>query len=273
FYNDAREATTKKGNDYVSTLLEYRRLGFDLMVGRRLDSYFFLSANYRFEGDAGTFIDKTQETRNMLPMNNGQSGRSYVSSLTFSASRDSRNDLWLPTSGTMFNLSVKLSSKIFGSSYDYAKFTLEGEILLPTFKGHSWKLKLFGGIIQGDAPFFERFYLGDYFYFSYVKPTLPRVWEINVTGLIAYNTVAVSGGMEYAIPVIKEPVGGLYRGFVYAAILASGTSSVSEIIYGKTSTADSISPVSFDLGMKLDTSVGVFTISVAYWTNLLLMLR
>jgi outer membrane protein assembly factor BamA len=267
FYNDAREVTEDAKTGKLFTLVEYRRVGGNVLFGRRLESYFYIYGDYHFEGDEATFRDQTDP-----PILYMKKGRSYLSALTLSVMRDTRNDLWLPTGGWMFEIAIKLSSRILGSSYDYTKYTLGFEVLLPTFKGHSWKLKGFGGLIQGDAPFFEKFYLGDYFYFSYQKPTLPRVWEINVTGLIDYKTVAFSGGMEYAIPVFQ---GGakVYRGYIYAAVLASYTTTVDELVKGQGKAGENFNPVSADIGFKMDTSVGVFTFSLAYWTNLLLLLR
>ena len=267
FYNDARERTVDSQTNQLFTIVDYRRVGGDIIFGRRLDNYFHFYMNYHFEVVDATFRDKTYPP--LVFVNNGYS---RVSDLTFSVIRDTRNDLWLPSSGWMFNFSVKLSSQILGSSYDYSKYTLNVEVVLPTVKGHSWKIRGFGGLIQGDAPFFDQYFLGDYFYFVIDKPTLPRVWEINVTSIINYKTLAYSAGMDYAITIFS---GGkkFYRGFVYAAVLASGTSTVDEIIKGKGKSGDSITPVSFDIGLKMDTSVGVFTFSLAYWTNLLLLLR
>jgi hypothetical protein len=267
FYNDARERTEDSNTGRVFTILEYRRVGAAITYGLRLESYFYFYIDYRFEVDQATYKDHSDP-----PILYMQRGSSYVSAFTFSVMRDTRNDLWLPTKGWMFNLAVKVSSRIFGSSYDFSKYTLDLEIQLPTFKTHSWKLKAFGGLIQGDAPFFDKYFLGDYFYFTIQKPTLPRVWEINVTGITDYKPVAVSGGMEYAVPIFS---GGknFYRGYVYVAVLASYTTTVDDIVKGRGRTGETLTPVSGDVGVKLDTSVGVFTFSLAYWTNLLLLLR
>ena len=265
-YNDAREANVEKNTGRVLELLEYRRLGTDLIVGRRLENYFYFYADYRFEGDEATYKDRVGRT--IVPM---EPGRSYLSAITFSMVRDTHNDLWLPTKGSMFNLSVKLSSRLIGSDYDFSKYTLEADILLPTFRDHSWKLKAFGGLVQGDgAPFFEKYFVGDYFYFTTHKSSLPRVWEINVSGVTNYKTVAYSGGMDYAIPIFTRGQY-FYRGYVYAGVLASRTASVDEIIKGtKDTQSEILTPVSFDLGVKLDTSIGIFTISLAYWLDLLI---
>jgi outer membrane protein assembly factor BamA len=265
-YNDAREATVEAKPDRVLTLLEYRRVGADVLFGRRLENYFYFYADYRFEADEAKFTHPVGPAILSL-----DPGRSYVSALTFSMVRDTHNDLWLPTRGSMINLSVKLSSKLIGSNYDFSKYTLDADILLPTFRNHSWKLRAFGGLIQGDnAPFFEKYFVGDYFYFTQHKSSLPRVWEINVSGVTNYKTVAYSGGMEYAIPIFMQGQY-FYRGYVYAGVLASRTATVDEIVTGKKDPDKEIlTPVSFDLGVKLDTSIGIFTLSLAYWMDLLI---
>jgi outer membrane protein insertion porin family len=91
-----------------------------------------------------------------------------------------------------------------------------------------------------------------------------------VSGVTNYKTVAYSGGMDYAIPIFTRGQY-FYRGYVYAGVLASRTASVDQIIKGtKDTQSEILTPVSFDLGMKLDTSIGIFTFSLAYWLDLLI---
>ena len=124
-------------------------------------------------------------------------------------------------------------------------------------------LDLVLALLPFEAPFFEKYFVGDYFYFTTHKSSLPRVWEINVSGVTNYKTVAYSGGMEYAIPIFTKGQY-FYRGYVFGAVAASRTATVDEVIKGQKDTQNEIlTPVSFDLGMKLDTSIGIFTLSVA----------
>jgi hypothetical protein len=163
-----------------------------------------------------------------------------------------------------------------GSSYDYERFdlTIARWWQLP-WKQHVLKLHFFGGAITGRAPFFERYYVGD---FSDLLPArelgtnFDRRPPPNFLGTdiveVRYGDYAAELGAEYRIP--------LYRGTrsVYGIdFFGSGG------FYGVAGHRDLVSPPSgysgaalvpidltFNLGFRMDTSYGGFSFA---FSNLL----
>jgi len=127
---------------------------------------------------------------------------------------------------------------------------------------------MLAGSIQGGAPFFKKFFVGDYFYFVYGKTTLPRVWGVNTGDVIKYKTVAMMGELSYAIPAftVKDFI---YKSFFYFTVAASHTAAIEEFSREEKvkATEEIITPVSFDLGFKADTEYGILKFSMAYFLD------
>ncbi|HEY6476138.1 MAG TPA: hypothetical protein VI456_06115, partial [Polyangia bacterium] len=125
-------------------------------------------------------------------------------------------------------------------------------------------LHLFGGAIAGDAPYFDRFFIGD------LDLLLPRrALGINFSTQPAPNFLGTSIAghrydnfagrllVEYAVPIWRHR-GLLYGGDAFVAVGLLEMGSEDQLTSGSP-------PIGLtgDLGLRLDTYVGVFTISIA----------
>jgi len=200
-----------------------------------------------------------------------QPGTSRLGSVAGSLELDTRSDPILPRAGMRIALTVEAAtSLVLGSSYDYVKAVAEGSFYWRMPRGHALGLHVFGGAIGGNAPFFDRFFIGD------LNLLLPRrALGINFSTLPSRNLLDTSIAhhrydefagrvlLEYAMPIWRR------KGFVYG-----GDAFVAAGLVGMASPGDAIGPGPFawgklpidltaDLGLRLDTYVGIFTISIA----------
>src|SRR4029079_10607624 len=76
---------------------------------------------------------------------------------------DTRDAPFLATRGTYASAVVTAGLPPLGSDYGYARIELEARrwIRMP-FARHVLGLEAYAGVIAGDAPFFEKFYVGDF---------------------------------------------------------------------------------------------------------------
>ena len=167
-------------------------------------------------------------------------------------------------------LSLEAASGLLGSSYDYVKTTVEGAFYRPMPRGHALGFHLFVGGIAGDAPYFDRFFIGD---LNLLLPrralginfsTLPSRNLLNTT--IAhhrYDQYAARALVEYAVPIWRRR-GFIYGGDAFVGVGLLGMASPGDFVPPGDSGLDSL-PIDLtgDLGLRLDTYVGIFTISIA----------
>jgi outer membrane protein assembly factor BamA len=186
-------------------------------------------------------------------------GSSTLVALTGSYYRDSRDDPFFPTDGTRVELRGVLGSRSLGGEYEYSRWSLDVETDFAVWRGHAIRLLGFAGVVQGDAPFFERFYAADLAYFS-IGPALGRALELNFSTDSRYDAVAAMAGVEYGIPLWR---GGraLQRG--YLALGARWVHTTREP--GEWSrTPVSRAPFSGEAALRVDTPVGAFNLSAGY---------
>jgi outer membrane protein insertion porin family len=274
-YNDGSEFYRTSGEDsnpdpgrFVATRVQ--RVGGVLTAGKTLPHNLHVSVAFREEHVSATLPLKAQRVQ-VLPdgvtqvpidfMING--GSSEVGTVTAGLDYDSRSDPVLPRSGMRIALAVETGTSLLGSDYSYVKTVLDGDFYFKMPHG-ALGLHLFGGAIGGDAPYFDRFFIGD------LDLLLPRrALGINFSTQPAPNLLGTSiAGQRYedfAGRLLVEYAIGIWRqkGFVYGgdAFVAVGL-----LAMGDEDQLTSGSPpvgVTGDLGLRLDTYVGVFTISIA----------
>ena len=90
-----------------------------------------------------------------------QDGTSQVGTVGAGLDYDTRSDPVLPRSGMRLALSVEVGTAPLGSSYSYVKTVFNGSGLHEMPHGHALGFHLFGGAIEGNAPYFDRFFIGD----------------------------------------------------------------------------------------------------------------
>jgi outer membrane protein insertion porin family len=278
-YNDGSEFFRAAGADTDPDPLNFvaartRRAGGILGAGKSLGRSLRLFADLREETVDSTFpLTRTR----LLPDGPAvpidfdiDAGRSQVGSLALTVDFDTRSDPILPRSGGRLVASVEGAHGVLGSSYDFVKTLVQASVYQRMPHGHALGFHLLAGAIFGSAPYFDRFFVGD------LNLLLPRrALGINFSTLPSRNVLGTGVArhryddyagrllVEYAIPIWRR------HGFVYGgdAFAALG-------IFALASDPDFDLPDPFawrnlpldltaDVGLRLDTYVGVFTISIA----------
>jgi len=268
-YNDFSEFYRVSGDnddadpgDFVANHVQ--RAGGVLGVGKSFRGPFHVGVDFR-EEVVQTELPSGFDVDFMI-----REGTTRVGSVMGSADYDTRSDPILPRAGMRVALSVETATGLLGSSYDYVKTVLAGSFYWPMPRGHALGLHVYGGAIQGDAPFFDRFFVGDLnlllprraLGINFSTLPSPNILDTPIAGH-RYDDYAGSLLVEYAIPIWRR------RSFVYGgdAFLAFG-------VFGMGSRGDFLAPGPFsihsvpidltgDVGIRLDTYIGIFTISIA----------
>jgi outer membrane protein insertion porin family len=252
-----------------------RRLGGVVAVGTDLSRSTRVIGEGRFESvDAKLPIVRTRVLadavrRRPIPFD-VQEGSSRVASLGATIDVDTRSDPVLPRHGGRLALSLHTATPLVGSSYSYARGVLHASRYLPAARGHVLGFHGFAGAIYGEAPYFDQFFVGD------LNLLLaPRALGINFATLPSrdflgtaveerrYGNYAARLLVEYAIPILRRR-GFVYRGDAFIACGAFALASEDELrardgSLWRATGAD----LTGDVGVRLDTYVGIFTLSVA----------
>jgi len=196
-------------------------------------------------------------------------GASRVATAAVTLDYDTRSDPVLPRSGVRVVGTVELAVPGV-SSYTYAKGLVQASLYAKMPRGHALGIHLLGGAIVGDAPYFDRFFIGD---LNLLLPrralgmnfsTLPsrNLLDTSIAGH-RYDDYAARALVEYAIPVWRRK-GLVYGGDLFAAVGLLGMASDGDLSPPGGLTWSKL-PIDLtgDLGLRLDTYVGIFTISIA----------
>lgn len=263
----------QRNSEYA--VMKYRRAGGHLGTSYAwlLDSFFTL--DYRFEIINADVPKAGYHTSfgEVRPIEFGHLlyGRSVLSSVRFGLVYDTRDNVALVSTGTKASFEVEVSTEMIGSDYEFSKFTLSYDNYFPLVKGHSIKLGLFSGLIMGDSPFFNQFFVGD---FSSFIPS--RVLEMNFSHLqpsllettiqeMRYEDLAGAINVEYSLPFYRGH-GFLYgvNGFVgFGIYLLASREDFKVDPKGYEGYQVVPMDLTADIGVKFDTEFGLFVISLA----------
>jgi len=185
-------------------------------------------------------------------------GSSTLAGITGSYEVETRDDFFYPTDGFRAIGQVTFASKLVGSDYEFSRYLLQAETAYELFR-IPLRLQTALGAVQGNAPFFDRFYGADYSYFA-IGPALGRAMELNFSTDSRYDAFLFMGGLEYAIPLWTGGAAPFHRAYV-----ALGARYVwSSATLGGGRTTFSTIPFSFDVALRLDTVIGSFNLSLGY---------
>jgi len=251
----------------------YRRGGVELGTGRDLGA----STRYRlsWRGETVNVLTmpeaaSTSYGTEVRPIDFAiQRGQSYVSSLRFGLVYDRRDDPALPMRGTLINFAANAGTRFLGGDYDFLQATgrIQRWIPLPWGRRHSLRLGAFAGVVFGDAPFFYLFHAGD------LTDLIPsRVLEMQLDHRAPPNLLGTSVGEmrteEVAARVDVEYGMQLYSGtggvralnaYVGAGLyLLSDLEELNRAVPGYRGASRIPVDLTFDLGLRLDTDIGVF---------------
>jgi outer membrane protein insertion porin family len=250
-----------------------KRVGGTLGIGIDLSRTVRVSAEGRYESITATLPDvrsRQAPDGTRAPISFGiHEGDSRLSSLGVGFDIDTRSDPVLPTRGSRASVTLQTALPFLGSRYAFAKGVVQASWYHPVYK-HVIGVHGFAGAMFGDAPYFERFFIGD---LNLLLP--PRALGLNFSTLASrdflgtsvashrYDSFAARLLVEYAVPLWRRR-GFFYRGDAFAAFGAFSVANlddlrVRDVPPGQALAAD----LTADLGLRLDTYVGIFTVSVA----------
>lgn len=261
----------------------YHRTSVAAGIGRMVGSSLFWSVDWVGDAvDVTSMPEAASELRGSTyaPIDFAiQPGRSLVASLRMSLVFDRRDDPNLTRRGVLFRIQGDVGSRLFGGSYDYSRVqaTLRGFIPLP--KRQVLRLSGFVGVITGDAPFFYLFHVSD------LTDLIPsRILELDIDRRPApnfFNTsiqvmraeeFAARADVQWEISLLRErdrdtrALRGM-NGFVNLGVYA--LSDLRELGFpppGYHGFARLPVDATFDLGLRIDTDIGLFEVG---FSNLL----
>ena len=233
--------------------IRYERLGGEATLGFRPGPFERVSGGVRAEwlwarAYAGTGAD-------LGPAPPIHLGESVLTALVATYEIDTREDFLFPRSGVRGVAQVTFASRFFGGDYDYTRALVQFETAYALFR-KPFRLQLALGAVQGDAPFFERFYGADFMYFA-KGPALGRAMELNFSTDSRYDAGVLMAGIEYGRQLWARP-GFLRRGVL--ALGVRGVTTAAEPDAGRT--LISAWPLSCEIALRLDTPVGLFNLSL-----------
>lgn len=249
--------------------LDYTRVGGTLGLGFKVGPAQRVTLIYRLEGiGADPLPNLSPGLLRAAP--SILSDDSVLSTLSLNYERDTRNDPFVPTGGLRLNAAAEVGTSLLGSDYEFSKYFAEFQMAFEPVPGHSLLLRSAAGLVQGQTPFFNQFFIGDFTYFAVDRDSLPRAVQLNFSEHNDYDDLLLAGGVEYAIPLYRGN-GFFYRVYLFGGIEAVATASLDELQEDPSGrNTGGFFPISFDLGLKLDTVAGTFTLSSAYILELIL---
>lgn len=249
--------------------LSYDRIGGAIGLGLGVGSAQRVLLEYRLETiQVDRLPDLPPDV--IRPAPSIQFDESFLSSVSLSFERDTRDDSFVPTRGHRLALGIETSTALLGSSYDFTKYTAEAQAAFEPAREQALSLRLFAGFIQGRAPFFAQFFFRDHAHFAIGEDSLPRVLGVNFSPANDYDDLIVSIGADYSF-LLQRGHDFLYRTYLYFGLEVTAAASLDELqedLDGR-GIGDRF-PISADIGLRLDTDIGNFTFSVAYILDLFL---
>ncbi len=249
---------------------DYDRIGVRAALSSRLGSLARFNLGGRFER---VRADLPASPMQQLP--NGESrvidvhlenGTSHVASLFASYDRDTRADPVLPFSGDRLLLHSEFASDVVAGDYQYASLRAKYQRWWPVVGTQQVVSAHFsGGVVLGDAPLFERIHVGD----------LNRMVSGRALGLVTSATPSLDLLDFSTDELTYGEVGGLaevqysyklFRGsnWIYGGELFAGAGLWTLITTADVDPRES-PPIDLlvDAGLRLDTEIGIFELSVA----------
>lgn len=268
------DPTQKVAQDFA--IVAYRRFGGRLGVGHDVGSVatrvFF---DYRLETIETTLPLAASHKRGLdvepidFYLNPGSS---VLSTLSATLVHDTRDEPFLPTRGDYLLGLAEVSLSPLGSDYPYAKLVLRGSHWMPLPWDHVLRIEGIVGSVLGQAPLFEKFYVGDYtdlrphraLDLAFDRRAAPNFLDTSIAE-VRYGDYAARLNVEYRIP--------LYRGrktvygvdfFGSAGIYAiANARDFSDPPRGYNGWARVPVDLTFNLGLRADTAIGGFAIGLA----------
>jgi hypothetical protein len=255
----------------------YRRLGVRAGTTYNASALTRLSAGLRAEQvDAEPPVAPTRELpdgRVVALDLHLDPGTSRVVTASFAFDRDTRPDPILPHSGGRLAFGAELGTVLLGGDYQFASLLGRYEHYWPLLdERHAIAIKAAGGVVIGDAPLFDRIHVAD----------VDRMLTPRALGLVlstaapldilgtrpdkpAYGDLGGAVSLEYAAQLFRgKGAKRVYGGDLFFGVGLWGLAETADLRARDASVWRSL-PLDLyaDAGIRLDTDVGVFELTIA----------
>ncbi|MCE9579653.1 MAG: BamA/TamA family outer membrane protein, partial [Deltaproteobacteria bacterium] len=197
-------------------------------------------------------------------------GHSRIATVSLAFDRDTRPNPALPREGSHLALAAEAGASIIGGSYDYATIVARYDRWWPIRDRQAIALRLSGGVAAGDAPRFDRIYVGDV-----DRMVAPRALGLALTtgtsaailgtaaGEVDTGNIGGAAIVEWSLQLFHRKHR-IYGGdiFVGAGLWGLGDTRGSGVAGRSTWQALPIDVVA-DAGLRIDTEIGIFELSLA----------
>ncbi len=149
----------RSSTDFVSTLFNEKRSGFEVYMRKRLIGLWVARLSYRFE--VVDIFDINQLAPDFILR---EAGERTVSKIGFNVTRDTRNDLIFTSKGSRISINSQFAG--LGGDTDYIRVQTRAAKFIPTFELGEQTVSIIGsvGILvetgDDEVPFFDRFFMG-----------------------------------------------------------------------------------------------------------------
>jgi hypothetical protein len=259
-------------------VVRYRRGGF--MVGTEKEFTSKLRYSLDWVGDIVSVLNRPeaaseQRGNEIAPIDFAiQDGRSFVSSLRFALVFDKRDDPGLTKEGVIFSGVVTAGTRFLGSDYDYLELVASVRRWWRLPWNHTIRLGAFGGAAFGSTPFFYLFHisdLSDLIPSRFLEMQLDARPPPNLLGTSIANNylgeLAWRIDLGYNVPVYERVRDrGLREVNLYTLIGLLGLADLRDPrtgVSGYTGAARFPIDLTFDIGFRFDTRVGVFQVGLS----------
>ena len=191
------------------------------------------------------------------------------------ASFDNRHGHALPTSGHLVSANIRGTFRSAMSDYQYIRANLFHQSNFGLAPQHILRLQTFAGLIYGDSPFFERFFYNDFYSFApsrfqNLNPSDKGAFDLFHTGAssLSYEDFLVHLALTYA----WQPMRQLLELFITVSATYADSFEQKALAIGIQPTRDrSNFPVdmSFNAGIRMQTTYGLVSITLAHIINLI----
>lgn len=260
-------------------VLFYRRGGLGLSTGHGLGSNSRITLGYQLEltaprGDIPiASVSYGDEVRPFIA--NLKRELSHISILRAVIEYDKRNDPSMTTRGIHFRMAADLSNSALGSDYDFLRVSTLFRAWAPLpWAGHALRFSLFLGSVFGEAPFFYQYQIAnltDLVPGQVLDMQLDRRGAPNLLGTaIAEMRIEELAGrfdVQYEVPLFHgRRVRRLNLTLNLGVLYLTDPHALRLAVPGYEGAARFPIDLTFDVGLRFDSRVGVFQIG---FSNLL----
>lgn len=199
-------------------------------------------------------------------------GSSILSTVSATLVHDTRDDAFLPTRGWHVLGLAEASLTPIGSDYPYTKLVLRGSRWMPLPWDHVLRIEGIFGSVFGDAPLYEKFYVGDYtdlrphraLDLAFDRRAAPNFFGTTIAE-VRYGDYAARLNAEYRVPLYrgrKSIYGVDFFGSAGFYAVANGR-DITNPARGYSGLSKVPVDLTFNIGLRADTAAGGFSLGIA----------